>query len=214
MPTITMRTVRIPPERAVSFAVAAETTFAVANPEGTQVADLTAVTRTGEIPFSQAHTRDLAGKVRLTVGDSLYARDGTPMLSVVDDDCGTHDILFAPCTGWLLEPPEFAPRPSGCQEHLEAALAAMDVAVPDDVGTVNLFQAVSVTDETYLEVQPSPARPGDVVRFRAETDAVVAVSACAALNPDSGINGETLTPIDIRVPEDVDVNGPFPETKS
>ncbi|WP_435176363.1 urea carboxylase-associated family protein [Halorussus sp. AFM4] len=205
-----MRTVRIPPKRAVSFPVDAGTEFAVVNPEGAQVADLAAVTREGDVPLSQAHTRDLAGTVRAGVGDSLYARDGTALLTVVADDCGANDLLYAPCTGWLLEPPAFEPEPSGCEEHLGAALAAAGAAVPDAVDTVNLFQAVAVSDAGDLSVRPSPAEPGDAVRLRAEAPAVVAVSACAARNPDSGINGETLTPIDVRVPPGVEVRGPVP----
>lgn len=212
-----MKTVRIPPKRAVSFPVDAGTEFAVVNPEGTQVADLTAVTRDREAadqddaaPLSQAHTRDLAGTVRAGVGDSLYARDGTGLLTVVADDCGANDLLYAPCTGWLLEPPAFAAEPSGCEEHLGAALAAAGAAVPDAVDTVNLFQGVAVSEDGDLSVRPSPAEPGDAVGFRAEAAAVVAASACPALNPDSGINGETPTPIDVRVPPDADVRGPVP----
>jgi uncharacterized protein YcgI (DUF1989 family) len=206
-----VKTVRIPPKCAVSFVVGAGTEFAVVNPEGTQVADLTAVTRDGDVAFSQAHTRDLAGTVRAAVGDSLYARDGTPLLALVADDCGVNDLLYAPCTGWLLEPPAFSPEPSGCEEQLGAALAAAGAAVPNAIDTANLFQAVSVSDEGRLSVRPSPAEPGDEVRFRAETAAAVAVSACAAVSPESGINGGTPTPIDVRVPRDVAVSGPVPD---
>lgn len=209
-----MKTVRIPAKQAIAFEVSAGTEFDVMNPEGTQVADLTAVTQNGGVAFSQAHTRDLVGKIRTTVGDTLYARDGTSILSITDDDCGVHDILFAPCTGWLLTPPKFSREPSGCHEHLEAALESTGAVVPDEITTVNLFQQVEMTDESHLEVQPSPARPGHKVRFRADTDAIVAVSACAALDPHSGINGETLTPIDVCIPDATSVHGPLPDTNS
>lgn len=205
-----MKTIRIPAKRAVSFDLAAGTEFAVVNPAGTQVADLAAVSSDG-IAFSQAHTRDLAGKTRVTTGDSLYAQDGSPLLAIVDDDCGVHDLLFAPCTGWLLEPPAFEPEPSGCREHLAAAFDAGETAAPDVLETVNLFQRATVTDHEHLEVRPSPASPGDEVHLRAEADAVVAVSSCAALNARSGINGETRTPVDVRIPDAATVRGPFPE---
>ena len=193
---------RVPKKSAGAFAVDAGATFAVVTPEPRQVADLIAFVRGDPSrAFAQSYTRDLNGKLRVSTGDHLYDTAGDPLLTITGDDCGVHDIMFGPCTGWMLtDRPTGEGRqdePGGCRENLAAALEAVGVdrTVPD---TMNLFQKSTVTDQTYFDVRESPAEAGDAVGFRAEKPAVVAVSACSAKGVASGT---TLTPIDLRVPD-------------
>lgn len=193
---------RVPKKSAGAFAVDAGATFAVVTPEPRQVADLVAFVRDDpSTAFAQSYTRDLNGKLRISTGDRLYDAAGDPLLTITDDDCGVHDIMFGPCTEWMLtDRPTGEGRqdePGGCRENLAAALEAVgvDQAVPD---TMNLFQESTVTDQTYFDVRKSPAEAGDAVEFRAEKPVVVAVSACSAKGVASGT---TLTPIDLRVPD-------------
>jgi uncharacterized protein YcgI (DUF1989 family) len=197
-----METRRIPPKSAGAFAVDAGATFDVVTPEPRQVADLVAFVR--EDPseaFAQSYTRDCNGKLRISTGDALYTTAGDELLTITADDCGVHDIMFGPCTEWMLsDRPTDEGRqsePGGCRENLALALEAfgLDASVPD---TMNVFQRSTVTDQVYFDVRESPAEAGDAVTFRAERDAIVAVSACSA----KGIaSGTTLTPIDLRVPD-------------
>lgn len=197
-----METTRIPAKSAAAFAVDVGASFAVVTPEPRQVADLVAFDR--EDPseaFAQSYTRDLNGKLRISTGDALYSTAGRELLTITDDDCGVHDIMFGPCTEWMLTDRPTGEglqnEPGGCRENLELALDAygLDVPVPD---TMNVFQQSTVTDQVYFDVRESPADAGDAVTFRAERDAVVAVSACSAKGLASGT---TLTPIDVRVPD-------------
>jgi uncharacterized protein YcgI (DUF1989 family) len=185
-----------------AFAVDAGATFDVVTPEPRQVADLVAFVR--EDPseaFAQSYTRDCNGKLRISTGDALYTTAGDELLTITADDCGVHDIMFGPCTEWMLsDRPTDEGRqsePGGCRENLALALEAfgLDASVPD---TMNVFQRSTVTDQVYFDVRESSAEAGDAVTFRAERDAIVAVSACSA----KGIaSGTTLTPIDLRVPD-------------
>ncbi len=94
---------RIAERSAVAFSVASNERFSVSTPEGRQVADLVAFSKTDPTErFSQSYTRDLNGKLRITTGDTLYTSAGDPILGIVADDCGVHDILFGPCTEWML----------------------------------------------------------------------------------------------------------------
>ncbi|MFC4356651.1 DUF1989 domain-containing protein [Halobium salinum] len=197
---------RIPPKSGAAFALAAGDEVAVVTPEPRQVADLVAFDRADPaVRFEQSYTRDVNGKLRLSTGDPLYATDGDPLLTIVADDCGVHDVMFGPCTAWMLTDRPTGEgvqnEPGGCRENLSLALDAygLDVRVPD---TMNLFQKSTVTDQTYFDVRESPAEAGDAVTFRADRDAVVAVSACSAAGVASG---HTLTPIDLRVPAETDV---------
>lgn len=196
---------RVPPVHAASFRVGAGDEFAVVAPEGTQVADLAAVTPDGS-RLSAAQSRDFAGTLRPTSGDRLVDERGRDLLTIRADDCGHNDLLYAPCAGWLLEPPRFEPGEVGCRENLSLALGT---PVED---TLNCFMRVDVADDGGLAVRRSPAEPGDRVAFRAEADLAVGVSACATLNRDSGINGEELGPVAVEVPQSVDDEGVEVET--
>jgi uncharacterized protein YcgI (DUF1989 family) len=196
-----VETHRIPPKSGSAFAVDAGETFEVVTPESRQVADLVAFVRDDPAEaFAQSYTRDCNGKLRISTGDALYTTAGEELLTITDDDCGVHDIMFGPCTDWMLtDRPTgdgYQNEPGGCRENLALALDAhgLDASVPD---TMNLFQHSTVTDQVYFDVRESPAEAGDAVTFRAERDAIVAVSACSAKGVASGT---TLTPIDLRTP--------------
>jgi len=198
---------RVPKQSGAVFAVDRGETVAVTTPEGRQVADLVAFVRDDlDEYFSQSYTRDCNGTLRITTGDTLYTTAGKPILRIVADDCGVHDILFGPCTEWMLTDRAYEGgiqnEPGGCRENLRLALAAVgvDKHVPD---TMNVFQCSTVTDQTYFDVRESPAAPGDTVTFEVEQDAIVAVSACSA----KGIaSGSTLGPIDLQLPDGTTVH--------
>ena len=192
---------RIPKQSGAAFAVDRGATFSVGTPKGRQVADLVAFVRGKQEKFSQSYTRDLNGKVRITTGDLLYTTAGEPILKITADDCGVHDILFGPCTEWMLTDRAHEAgvqnEPGGCRENLSLALAAAGVSepIPD---TFNVFQKSTITEQTYFDVRESPAEPGDMVRFEAERGAIVAVAACSAKGVASGSD---LGPIDLTVPD-------------
>ncbi|MFC4451095.1 DUF1989 domain-containing protein [Halorussus aquaticus] len=197
-----METHRIPPKSGSAFGVTAGETFEVVTPESRQVADLVAFVRDDPAErFAQSYTRDCNGKLRISTGDALYTTAGEKLLTITEDDCGVHDIMFGPCTDWMLtdRPTSegYQNEPGGCRENLSLALDAygLDTSVPD---TMNLFQHSTVTDQVYFDVRESPAEAGDAVTFQAERDAIVAVSACSAKGVASGT---TLTPIDLRTPD-------------
>lgn len=197
-----METHRIPPKSGGAFAVDAGETFAVVTPEPRQVADLVAFVREDPAErFAQSYTRDCNGKLRISTGDALYTTAGEKLLTITGDDCGVHDIMFGPCTDWMLTDRPTGEgsqnEPGGCRENLSLALEAygLDATVPD---TMNVFQHSTVTDQVYFDVRESPAEAGDAVTFRADRDAIVAVSACSAKGVASGT---TLTHIDLRTPD-------------
>jgi uncharacterized protein YcgI (DUF1989 family) len=193
---------RIPKQSGVAFVIDSDKSFSVTTPEGRQVADLVAFAQEDHTEcFSQSYTRDLNGRLRITTGDVLYTTAGKPILTITADDCSVHDILFGPCTEWMLtgraHEKGVQNEPGGCRENLALALDTIGIErpVPD---TMNIFQKSTITGQTYFDVRKSPAAPGDTVTFETAQDAVVAVTACSA----KGIaSGSTLGPIDLRVPD-------------
>ncbi|MFB6220927.1 MAG: DUF1989 domain-containing protein [Halolamina sp.] len=192
-----MQTVHISPKRAAAFRVGAGESFAVVDPEGGQVADLVAFDgKEVTDRFSTKYTMRQAGRLRVSTGDSLYTTSGDPLLSIVDDDCGVHDLLFAPCNRWILD--EYGQTGErGCHENLSAVLEAFDVPSELVYDPMNVFMHTTVTDNEYVDVREPVSSPGDAVRFTADRGAVVAVSACA---PEATVNAGSASPIELRLP--------------
>ena len=195
----------IPKKSGASFHIDEGETFEVTNPKGEQIADLVAFNKDDfSEKYSQAYTRHLNGKLRISDGDSLYTTEGNPILTITEDDTGVHDIMYGPCNEWMLTE-MFPDEPGGCRENLYLALEPEGIEEQDVPNTLNVFQKSTVTGEDQqLELSRSPADPGDTVQFRADQDAIVAVSACsAAAEP----NGDELTSIGLRVPDYTTIHG-------
>jgi hypothetical protein len=195
----------IPKKSGAAFYVDEGERFTVINPEGEQIADLVAFNRDDfSEKYAQSYTRHLNNKLRISTGDSLYTTEGNPILTITRDDCGVHDILYGPCNEWMLND-IFQPEPGGCRENLALSVEPEGISEEEVPDTMNVFQKSNVTgDDQKLELDRSPAEPGDRVEFKADQDALVAVSACSADDP---ANGDELTPIDLEVPEHATIHG-------
>lgn len=196
---------RIPRQSGASFHVDEGERFEVINPEGEQIADLVAFNRDDHSEkYSQSYTRHLNSKLRISEGDSLYTTEGNPILTITHDDCGVHDILYGPCNEWMLND-LFQPEPGGCRENLWLSLRPEGITEEEVPDTMNIFQKSTIEgEEQRMELGRSPAEPEDKVEFKAEQDALVAVSACSADDP---ANGDELTAIDLRIPEHSTIHG-------
>lgn len=210
-----MDRVRVPPRSAVAARLDEGDEFAVVSPAGGQVADLALVAEptdsgadraAGDPALSAADTTDLLGTAHPTADDRLFARDGRSLATLTADDCGANDLLLAPCAGWMLEPPRFDPEPAGCREILRRALDRDGVDPVPRIDALNCFMDTTLGPDGAVGVDPSPATPGDAVTLVTETPVAVGVSACPAVNADSGINGDRPGPVAVRLPGGIDVS--------
>jgi uncharacterized protein YcgI (DUF1989 family) len=170
----------------------------IAQTEGHQVGDLVAFNAADPTEFlSPSHTRRCLGSIRVTVGSSLFTNHREPILEIVEDTLGVHDILAAACDPYRYR------RDFGVEDHRScrmnfvealAPLAIPDWRVPDPV---NLFQNSPVLPDGQFLTRPSPAGPDDRVTLLARMDAIVAVSACPQdLAPT---NAGRVTPLRVRL---------------
>jgi hypothetical protein len=155
--------------------------------EGGQTGDLMAFSRDGRERLSNGRTFDYDGKIHLTTGDVLWSNLSNPMLTIVADDVGRHDFLYASCT---LEMYRIQYGATGyhpnCHDNLLAALREVDV-VPDSLPTAfNFFMNVAVRADGRLEILAPTCRAGDSMVLRAEMDLAIAVSACPAGTCNNG----------------------------
>ena len=98
----------------------------IADVEGGQSGDLFAVAA-DDVADGQSNgtTFDMGGTVRLTTGSVLYSRRSRPLLRIVEDEVGMHDMLYAPCSQEMFEIQYgvTGPHPN-CFDNLAGPLAA------------------------------------------------------------------------------------------
>jgi uncharacterized protein YcgI (DUF1989 family) len=150
--------------------------------EGGQTGDLMAFSLDGRERLSNGRSVDYNGKLLLSTGDVLWSDLSNPMLTIVADDVGRHDFLYASCS---IEMYRMQYGVTGyhanCSDNLRAALRELGIE-PDSVPTTafNFFMNVEVQPDGRLKILPPKCRKGDSMVLRAEMDLAIAVSACPA----------------------------------
>jgi uncharacterized protein YcgI (DUF1989 family) len=188
----------IPPRSGTAFRLAKGSVLKVIDPRGEQVSDLVAFSAADIMEvISSGRSLDYAGKLYLTTGNVIYSNRSNPMLRIVEDQVGRHDFLLTPCsrdTFKIIYGDENPHR--GCFGNLETALAPFGIIADQIPVAFNCFMNVVVQPSTgILSVEPPLSRSGDFVRFRAEMDLVVGLTACSA--PQS--NNYSFKPIEYLV---------------
>ena len=179
---------RIPPRSGTAFRLAAGQTLTVTDPQGEQVADLLAFNAhdTNEV-ISSGRTLDYASRLYLTAGDPIYSNRSRILLRITEDTVGRHDFLLTPCSADTFRIIYNDTDPHrGCFGNLAEALAPYGIA-PDRIPVAfNVFMNVTINAATgALAVEPPLSRAGDNVRFLAETDLIIGLTACSALQSNN-----------------------------
>ena len=167
---------------------------------GQQVADLLAYNAAdvGEV-ISSGRTLDYASKIYLDDrGSALFEPLERDADDHVEDVVGRHDFLLTPCskdTFRIIYGDSRSPS-VGASEISLSALEPFGVA-PDAIPVAfNCFMNVPVDPVTgALSVLPPLSRPGDYIKFRAEMDLIIGLTACSALQS----NGGSFKPIAYKV---------------
>jgi uncharacterized protein YcgI (DUF1989 family) len=189
--------IHIPKQSGRAFPVAAGELIRVIDSEGQQVADFVALTPDRRLRFSTDQTREVARTLSITTGHGLFALNGERLLTIVADDVGRHDLLFAWCRPEMYRRVYQQDDHPNCHDNLLGALAPFGVSDEELPMPFNIFQHVVIHSDGRMEVKPPLSRPGDSIVLRAERDLIVAVSACSV--DKSACNGFNPTAIDIEV---------------
>lgn len=188
---------RIAPRTGVALRLARGDRLTVIDPEGGQVSDMLAIAEgdAGEI-LSNGRTFDYEETLRLTKGSRLWSNRSQVMLTIEEDTAPHHDFLLTPCSVDTFR--HFYPdKPlhRGCFGNLAEALAPFGLE-PDRIPTAfNIFMNVQREADGRIAVLPPGTAPGDFVRFRAEMDLVIGLTACSAY----ASNGGSFKPVDFEV---------------
>ena len=196
------KVIRVPAGEARAFQAKAGQYVSVTNLEGKQVGDFMVFNAADlDEKLSTNHTIVHLGKIIPAAGDQVLSNLRKPMLEVVRDDCGRHDLLIAACDPWRYENDYNVKGHRNCSDNFLEALAPWKRKRHELPQPINLFQNMGYADDGTLEFRESIAKPGDSVVFRALIDLVGGVSACPMdLNPISGFK---LTDLEIRVSDSI-----------
>lgn len=174
-----------------AWEVPAGATVRVVDVEGSQVADIFVVDAADPSDgLSNGRTFDYNGTVAMTAGSQLYSSRSRLLATIVGDDVGSHDFLFAPCSQEMFEIQYDVAEPQpNCYANLTQALNRF--GVPEATVTIpfNAFMVTSVAGDGSLTIEPPRSRAGDAITFRIERPVVVAVSACSAPTANGGHSG-------------------------
>jgi uncharacterized protein len=193
-----MNPIEIAPRSGVGFTLQRGQQLTVIDPRGGQVADLLAYNANDirEV-ISSGRTLDYAGKLFLSIGDTLYSNRSNPMLSIVHDDVGRHDFLLTPCSKDTFRIIYRDADPHhGCFGNLANALAPWGIT-PDMIPTAfNCFMNVVIDGKSgKFSVEPPLSRAHDRIVFVAAIDLVIGLTACSALQS----NGGSFKPIEYAI---------------
>jgi uncharacterized protein len=136
--------------------------------------------------------------VYLHVGDEVSSNMRNPMLRVVADTVGVHDLLFAPCDARLYRDVYgHTGAHRNCLDNLAEALAPYGIEPWQIPAPINIFQNTPPQPDGTLALKASVSKAGDHIVFRALQNLVGALSSCPMdLNP---VNAKRITPLGLTV---------------
>jgi uncharacterized protein len=131
----------------------------------------------------------------LTTGSVLRDADGSPLMTVVADDVGSHDTLAGACSqeSNTLRYGQHTAHQHACAENFLAEGARWGLGKRDIVSNINWFMNVPVEADGTLGIVDGLSAPGKSLTLRAEIDTLVLVSNCPQIN--NPCNGFNPTPV-------------------
>ena len=163
--------------------------------EGGQVVDFFAEVTGNQAEFlSTGVTIDCNESLRLRVGDTIYTNLYSPMLRVLEDDVGEHDLLHPCCRPEMYD--FFYHNGEGhpnCLENINDALGERRAIITP----VNLFMHTKIHADGTISVEAPLSRAGDRIVLEALMDITLGIAACSV--SESKCNSGKWSPVKIVV---------------
>jgi uncharacterized protein len=155
--------------------------------EGGQTGDLVAISADGKHRLSSGRTFDYGGKIYVSTGDALWSDRSEPMLTILTDDVGKHDLLYAPCS---LEMYRLQYGVTGyhanCHDNLCTAFRELGIDPEPLPSSLNIFMNADVAADGRLSLLPPRTRIGASMSLRAEMDLLIALTSCPTSTCNAG----------------------------
>ena len=188
----------VPPRGGAAFFVRRGGRFRITDLEGRQVSDLVVFSKDDPTErLSQGNTRKLNNTWLLTTGHRLYSTKCRPLLTIVADTVGRHDLQSSACS------PYDYPIRFGVTDHPSCLAILSDVLKPHGVpeylipDPFNVFMNTEISADGRIEVRAPLSKPGDYTEFEADVDCLVAMTACP--QDQNACNGYRITPLQLEI---------------
>lgn len=161
----------------------------VVDPRGRQCADFWAFNAEDlDEHLSAMHTRVWVNRLCPVPGESFHSNHRRPILQVIADSCGVHDLLTAACDEHRYRLYGLKHDHRSCAGNLREVMGPYFKTerfyVPQPF---NIFANCPVGADGSVLNGPAPSKAGDHVVMKAWIDLVVAISACPQeFNPIAG----------------------------
>ncbi|MBP1993381.1 DUF1989 domain-containing protein [Paenibacillus eucommiae] len=195
---LTHQTLLVPAKEGRGFLLEKGQLIKVIDEEGQQVVDFVAY-RTSNLKerLDPSVTMDALRSMNLKPSDILYSNMYTPLLTILEDTVGKHDLINSACRPEMYTFLYDKTNHASCYHNLNAALAPFGIPQPDQHYTFNIFMNTIVDEQGNIEVKAPLSKAGDYILMRAELDLIVAVSACPC--EESDCNGYHCSPIRVEI---------------
>jgi uncharacterized protein len=155
--------------------------------EGGQTGDLVAFSADGKQRLNSGRTFDYGGKIYVSTGDVLWSDRSNPLLTIVADDVGKHDLLYSPCSLEMYRIQYgITEYHANCYDNLCSAFRDLGVEPEPLPSSLNFFMNADVAADGRLSFLPPKTRAGASITLRAEMDLLIALTSCPASTCNAG----------------------------
>ncbi len=145
--------------------------------EGGQVVDFFAeVTEKPTEFLSPGVTIDCNESLKLKIGDKIYTNLYTPMMEVLYDDVGEHDLLHPCCRPEMYD--FFYDNGKGHPNCLDNINQVLEEQRPI-ITPVNLFMHTKINADGSISVEKPISKAGDKIILKALLDITLGIAACS-----------------------------------
>ena len=178
----------IAPQTGKAFTINKGQYLTVIDPLGKQVSDMVLFNfHDKKEKLSSGKTMDFEENILLTKGNFLWSNRSQKMMEIVEDTNGRNDFLLAPCSPetFQIMYNNHEEHPS-CLNNLKVNLGSYDIELDDIPTAFNIFMNVQFDTDGKISVLPPTSVAGDFVKFKAEMDLIVCLTACSAEDSNGG----------------------------
>ena len=137
------------------------------------------------------------GRIQPRVGDELVTNRREPILTIIADDVGWHDMLVPACDKQRYEKYYGVTGHRNCHDNFLEAMSMHDWGKRPVPQPYNLFMNTFVESDGTMHIRDPISKAGDMVLMRAQLSLIVVVSACPMdLNP---VGGQGITDLEIII---------------
>ena len=180
VPGRVIREIEIAARHGAAIEVARGLVLRVIDVDGEQVGDFVCFNRDdlGE-RYSPQNTVLFNRTIYPKVGAVLVSDRGRPMMRLIADTVGVHDLICGSCSEeYYRNRLDYTGPHRSCRSNLAESLAPWGIDLADVPFSFNFFMQWPVQPDGAVRPMAAPSQAGDYVDLLAEMDVVAANSAC------------------------------------